>query len=255
MGFGDQIVHRQAVRVVDEIEEVYTKRGVRAILFRDQVFTADREKTLLICDEILRRGLKIRWLAETRLDCIDEELLRKMKESGCVRLQFGIESGDEKMFEKVGKDGAKGKFELFLRNFELTERMGIAAHMFVLVGLLGETWETVAATIKTVQRLKPLTLQVAVVTPYPGTGLYDQAKAKGLLRTEDLTQYTGFIPVSRTEKMTSDDLEAARKMIIRAHRRSIFWKKQRHLAKLTVRYTLNGELVPRIRRRLLARAA
>ena len=255
MGFGDQIVHRAAMKVVDEIEDVYTKRGVRAILFRDQVFTADRQKTMLICDEILRRGLKIRWLAETRLDCIDEELLRKMKKSGCVRLQFGVESGDEKLFEKVGKDDAKGKFEQFLRNFELTERLGIAAHMFVLVGLLGETWETVAGTIKTIQRLKPLTLQVAVVTPYPGTGLYDQAKAKGLLRTEDFSQYTGFVPVSRTEKMTADDLEAARKMIIRAHRRSIFWKKQRHLAKLTVRYTLNGELVPRLRRRLMARAA
>ena len=255
MGFGDQIIHRDPIRVVDEIEDVYNKRGVRAILFRDQVFTAVREKTMQLCDEIIRRGLKIRWLAETRLDKVDEELLRKMKESGCVRLQFGMESGDEKLFEKVGKDGAKGKFEQFLSNFELVERVGVAAHMFILVGLLGETWDTVHASIKTIQRLKPLTLQVAIVTPYPGTGLYAQAKAKGLLRTEDLSQFTGFVPVSRTEKMGPEDLEEARVMIIKAHRRSIFWKKQRHLAKLTVRYALNGELVPRLLRRSLVRTA
>jgi anaerobic magnesium-protoporphyrin IX monomethyl ester cyclase len=255
MGFGDKIVHRDPIRVVDEIEDVYRNRGVRAILFRDQVFTASREKTMQMCDEIIRRGLKIRWLAETRLDCVDKELLRKMRESGCIRLQFGMESGDEKLFEKVGKDDAKGKFELFLSNFELVERMGIAAHMFILVGLLGETWETVQGSIRTIQRLKPLTLQVAVVTPYPGTGLYDQAKAKGLLRTEDFSQFTGFVPVSRTEKMGPEELEQARVKIIKAHRRSIFWKKQRHLAKLTVRYTLNGELVPRLRRKLSARLA
>jgi radical SAM superfamily enzyme YgiQ (UPF0313 family) len=249
MGFGNCIVHRDPVKVADEIEDVYHKRGVRAILFRDQVFTMDREKTVRLCDEILRRRLKISWVVETRLDKIDEALLRKMRQAGCVRMHFGIESGDAELFDRMGKDGARGKLEEFLRNFQMVERLGIAAHMFLLVGLLGETWESVHKAIETVRRMKPLTLQVAVVTPYPGTGLFDQAKRKGLLATEDFSQYSGFIPVSRTERMSADELLEARRMIIRAHRRSVFWKKRRRLAELAVRYARDGSLWPRLRRK------
>ena len=251
MGFGNTIVHRDPVKVVDEIEDVYRNRGVRAILFRDQVFTMDREKTLRLCDEIVNRGLRIAWVVETRLDKIDEELVHRMKEAGCVRMHFGIESGDPELFDRMGKDGAKGKLEEFFQNFEMVERVGIAAHMFLLVGLLGETWETVKRAIETVRRLKPLTLQVAVVTPYPGTGLFDQAKRKGLLTTEDFSQYSGFIPVSRTEGMSADDLQRARMMIIRAHQRAVFWKHKRRLVELTIRYARDGSLWRRVRRKYL----
>src|SRR5581483_6382402 len=148
MGFGDKIISRDPVKLVDEIEELQKKRGVRAILFRDQVFTMVRENTMRLCDEILRRNLKITWVVETRLDKVDEELLRKMKAAGCVRMHFGVESGDPALFDKVGKDGAKGMLEEFFKNFELVEKVGMAAHMFILVGLLGETWESVQNTIK-----------------------------------------------------------------------------------------------------------
>ena len=249
MGFGDQIVHRDPVAVVNEIEDLYRTRGIRAFLFRDQVFTADREKVIRLCDEILRRELKIRWLVETRLDTVDEDLLRKMKEAGCIRIQVGIESGDPELFDKVGKQGAKGMLPLFEKNFELIERVGIAPHMFMLVGLLGETWQSVRRTVEMVRRIKPLTLQVSVVTPYPGTGLYEAAKRKGLLCTEDFSQFTGFHPVSRTEQMSPEDLENARQMILREHRRATFWKRQRRLAELTVRYARDGSLWSRLRRR------
>ena len=249
MGFGDRIIHRDPVKVVDEIEDVYHKRGIRAILFRDQVFTMDRDRTLQLCDEIIRRGLKISWLVETRLDKIDEQLVRRMKEAGCMRMQFGIESGDAALFDKVGKDGAAGKLEEFFSNFAMVERLGVAAHMFMLVGLLGETWQSVRGTIKAVQRMKPLTLQVAVVTPYPGTGLFDQAKRKGLLSTENFSQYSGFIPVSRTEAMSSEELLQARQMIMRAHRRTVFLKRKRHLAGLAIRYTRDGSLWRRLQRK------
>jgi radical SAM superfamily enzyme YgiQ (UPF0313 family) len=248
MGFGKNIIHRDPVKLVDEIEALYHNRGVRAILFRDQVFTMDRAKTLQLCDEIIRRGLKISWLAETRLDKVDQALIQRMKESGCVRLQFGIESGDPGLFEREGKDDAKGKLEEFLTNFQMVERSGIAAHMFILVGLLGETWATVRNSIGIVRRIKPITLQVAVVTPYPGTGLFDMAKRKGLIKTEDFAQYSGFIPVIRTEKMSSEELLQARHMIIKAHRRTVYWKKKRHHAGLAVRYALDGSLWTRLNR-------
>jgi hypothetical protein len=87
------------------------------------------------------------------------------------------------------------------------------------------------------------------VTPYPGTGLFDQAKRKGLLSTENFSQYSGFIPVSRTEAMTSEELVQARQMIMRAHCRAVFWKRKRHLAELAIRYMRDGSLWRRLQRK------
>lgn len=249
MGFGEKIVHRGAMSVVDEIESLQKTWGVQAILFRDQVFSENREKVMQLCDKILRRKLKFRWLVETRLDKVDEEMLIKMREAGCVRLQFGMETGDAELFDKVGKDGAKGQLETFIKNFALVEKVGMAAHLFILVGLLGETWKTIHSTIKTVERMKPLTLQVSVVTPYPGTGFYDSVKRKGLLGTEDLSKYSGFISITQTEQLSTADLDKARQMIMDAHRKCVRWKRIARLGELTVRYTKDGTIMPRLRRR------
>jgi len=111
--------------------------------------------------------LKIEWVVETRLDRVNEALLRKMKEAGCKRIHYGLESGDPKLFSRVGKDGAEGRMDTLVRNFQITESLGIHPHMFVLIGLLGETRATIARTIETIRKIKPLTLQVAIVTPIP----------------------------------------------------------------------------------------
>lgn len=250
VGFGDCIVHRDPARVVDEIEKLQRRHGIGGVLFRDQVFSMEGEKTHRLCDEMIRRNLDLKWVVETRLDRVNEGLLRKMKRAGCVRIHYGLESGDPKLFSRVGKDGAEDRMEELIRNFTLTESIGIHPHMFVLIGLLGETWETVGRTLEAIRRIRPLTLQVAIVTPYPGTPLFAEAKEKGLLLTEDWSQYTGFKPVARTEALTADDLLAARAQILAAHRRAIRGKKLAHLARLTVRYLADGSLGHRVARKI-----
>ncbi len=246
MGFGGCIVHRDPVKVVDEIENLQKKYGVGGILFRDQVFSMNRTKTHELCDEIIRRGVKLKWVVETRLDRVDEELLRKMKAAGCVRIHYGLESGDPELFASVGKDGVEKRMDELLKNFSLTEKIGIHPHMFMLIGLLGESWDTVNSSIKTIQQMKPVTLQVAVVTPYPGTGLYDEIKKKGLLLSEDWSQYTGFKAVARTEELSADDLLKAREMVITAHKKAVRWKKLRQQSKLFVKYLFDGSLFVRL---------
>lgn len=250
MGFGNRIVHRDPIQVADEIEQLYREHNVRAILFRDQVFTMDWKMTTQLCDELIRRRLKLQWVVETRLDRVNEQLLRKMKEAGCIRIHFGLESGDPKLFSLVGKDGAGGSLEQLLQNFLIADKVGIHPHMFVLIGLLGETWETIRQTITTIKRLKPLTLQVSVVTPYPGTKLYDVAKDKGLIETSDWSQYTGFKAVMRSEALSTADLTKARKLIHAEHARAVRWKQLRQDLEHGLRYALDGSLLARIRRRL-----
>jgi len=252
MGFGERIVQRDPVRVVDEIEALHRRHGVGGILFRDQVFTMDWEKTHRLCDEIIRRGLKIEWVVETRLDRVNEELLRKMKRAGCKRIHYGLESGDPALFSRVGKDGAADRMEALVQNFRITEAVGIHPHMFVLIGLLGETRETIGRTIEVIRRLKPLTLQVAIVTPYPGTPLYEEAKRTGLLTTEDWSRFTGFDAVLRTEALSTEALLDARRRILAAHRRAVFWKRRRRTMALAWRYLLDGSLARRLARKIRA---
>jgi radical SAM superfamily enzyme YgiQ (UPF0313 family) len=250
MGFGGRIVARDPVRVADEIERLKRRFGIGGILFRDQVFTYDRHRTLRLCDEMIRRKLGLRWVVETRLDRVDEELLRRMKDAGCVRVHYGLESGDPRLFARVGKDGVEQRMEKLAENFRLTERLGIHPHMFVLIGLLGETWESIRATIATIRRIQPLTLQVAIVTPYPGTGLYEEARQKGLVATDDWSRYTGFQAIMRTEALATEDLVAARTLILRAHARAVRWKRGRRLLGLGLRYLRDGTIWRRVRRRV-----
>jgi len=209
----------------------------------------DWEKTHRLCDEIVRRGLKFQWVVETRLDRVNEELLRKMKQAGCVRIHYGLESGDPKLFSRVGKDQAGDRMEQIIRNFQLTEEIGIHPHMFVLIGLLGESEDSIGRTVEVIRRIKPLTLQVAIVTPYPGTPLFEEARKKGLLSTEDWSRYTGFNAVSRTEDLTTEQLLAGRERILREHARAIFWKKRRRKAALAWRYARDGSLASRLWRK------
>jgi radical SAM superfamily enzyme YgiQ (UPF0313 family) len=140
--------------------------------------------------------------------------------------------------------------ERLVRNFQVTERIGIHPHMFVLIGLLGENRRTIVRTVETIRRIKPLTLQVAIVTPYPGTPLYEEAKRKGLITSDDWSQYTGFRAVSRTEELSAEELLAARERIIRAHRRAVRWKRLRSRTGLALRYAADGSLARRLARRL-----
>jgi len=250
VGFGDRIVHRDPIKVVDEIEDLHRQHGVKGILFRDQVFTMDWDKTHRLCDEIIRRNLGLQWVVETRLDRVNADLLRKMKQAGCVRVHYGLESGDPRLFSRVGKDGAEDRMEALVQNFIATEQAGIHPHMFILIGLVGETRNTIERTISVIQRIKPLTLQVAVVTPYPGTPLYDEVREKGLLLTQDWAQYTGFRAVARTEALSAEDLEKARRRILSAHRSAIPWKRRRYLARLAGRYLRDGSLWRRVMRRV-----
>jgi len=254
MGFGERIVYRDPVRVVGEIERLQRKFGVQGVLFRDQVFSMDWDRTRRLCEEIIRRRLNVEWVVETRLDRVNGDILRWMKRAGCKRIHYGLESGDPRLFSRVGKDQAAGRMEQLIRNFALTERLGIGTHMFILIGLLGEDWRSIRNTIRTIRRIKPPTLQVSIVTPYPGTPLFEQARAKGLILTQDWSQYTGFRPVMRTEALSAADLLDARRLILTEHRRAVRWKRCCQQVKLLVRYFVEGSLAYHLMRALRPRA-
>lgn len=222
-GFGSRVLYRDPKKVVDEIEDLYKKFNIRGLYFRDQVFTIRPEHAEAICEEIVQRKIKIRWHCETRFDTVNLPLLKKMREAGCERINYGLESGDPEIFKTVAKPGRElSRFEQVL---SMTEQAGITPHTHMIIGFPGETWETIKNSLKFLRRCKVETANFAILTPYPGTKVYDEVVEKGFLLTNDWSRFTGYDPVIRTEGLTSDELLKAQNYLESHFRKDWFFRK------------------------------
>jgi len=167
-----------AKRVVEEMIFIYDTYGIKNIHFQDDNFTILKSRVLEICDLILDSGINFKWSCQTRPTAVDAEVMSKMKEAGCVQVEFGVESGDDKILKMAKK---KYTTKQIKRGFDLAKQAGINTYGFFIVGLPGES---IASWIKSIVFAKKLNLDSAVWTvliPYPGTEIYN----KGLVEVLD----------------------------------------------------------------------
>ena len=204
IGYGNLWRARSAQNVLSEIQFLVDKFHVKSILFRDQVFTFDMKRTEEICRGIVERGIDIRWRCETRVDRLSRKLMTVMKEAGCVGLHLGVESGDPEVLSRIGKPGAN--IDMIKRVFADADDLGIETGAFFMIGLPGETKQSVWKSFELAMELNPDIISFAAVTPYPGTELYKLAEEKGWILTRDWTRYTGFDVVMRTDDLSEEDI-------------------------------------------------
>jgi len=241
-GFGDRIVFREPVKVVDEIQHLQERYGIEAIVFRDQVFNARPSRTIEICNEIIRRKLQLKWFCETRLDNMTQDVLEKMKAAGCIRVHYGVESGDPRIFSSHAKAHVNQPLKQILERVVMTEKMGIYAHVFILLGLYGENWSTIGNTMNMARELRSTSIGVSIATPYPGTRFYDEAKERGMILTEDWSKFTGFGAVIRTEELSAQDLVKAKNMLHEVHRKAVRYKRFKQKIGLNLGRVRNGTI-------------
>ena len=177
--FGVSYRERTADNVVDEIEEAL-KLGYESIFFVDDCFTLNKVRVLKICDEILERGLDFEWECLSRVDGISVGLAKKMKQAGCRRIFFGIESGNDGILKIIGKGFT---IEQARKTVENVVSAGIDAGAFFIVGYPGEADQTILDTIDFSTSLPLEYLSYTLPYPIPGTGLYEKVKDK--LTSED----------------------------------------------------------------------
>jgi radical SAM superfamily enzyme YgiQ (UPF0313 family) len=170
---------RSPGNVVDELERLVQEQGVRHVYFSDDLFTLSPQRTIGICREILERGLDLVWMAETRVDCVSEDVLRWMRQAGCYRIYYGVESGSPRILKAVNKRFTVAQV---VQAFALTHQAGIEPCCFLMVGNPGETPETIAETIALIQAIRPATMPtIGITTILPGTKIYERAKRRGLI--------------------------------------------------------------------------
>ncbi len=177
--YGSNIRLRDPGLVVDEMEYYINNYGTREIKFWDEHFTHDHEHVYGICDEILRRGLKVRWWVSARADSVDRPLLAAMKKAGCWCINYGVESGVQKHLDTLIKDET---LEQIRAAVKLTHSVGIKTHTTYIFGIPGETFEDGLKTIEFAKELGSFTVEFFPITPFPGTPLYKGVR-KGFFGT------------------------------------------------------------------------
>ncbi len=187
--YGRRYRPRQPELVVDEIEyDLKLFPYLKEIMFEDDSITLARHLPRLrtICEEILRRGLKITWSANARSDLIDLDALKLMKRSGCRMLCVGFEFGNQDLLNKVKKGTTLERMRLFS---ELCWKVGIRVHGCFMIGAPGETRETALQTIEFAKSLPMDTVQFSGVCAYPGTEFYKWCQQNGYLIPRDWPEW------------------------------------------------------------------
>jgi len=152
--------------------------GINQFVTLCDTFTIKKKVVIELCKKIVDERLKIKWACNSRVDTIDEEMVYWMKKAGCWMIALGIESGSQKILDNVKKEI---KVEQSIKTAKIIAKAGIKVYGYFIIGLPGETHETVNQTIRLANSL-PLTFAIFhVAAPYPGTNFYKEAKEKGWL--------------------------------------------------------------------------
>lgn len=202
---------RSPEHVIEEIEDILKNHGIKKILFRDAVFTLKKDRVHQICDLIIKKDLGITWWCETRVDCLDEAVVKKMKEAGCRGINVGVETGDPDVMTTQAKRGLT--IEKLESLQKITKKFDIKLHFLLLIGFPEETKASLYKTYQLICNFRPESMGVCIITPYPGTQLYFDAKEKSWIETEDWKKFGGHTPIMRTDNLSTNDLFYAHKML------------------------------------------
>jgi radical SAM superfamily enzyme YgiQ (UPF0313 family) len=176
--YGKTYRKRSAKKVADEMEYVIKRFGRKRYTSCDDDLFVDKKWLLSLCDELIARKLGVEWslTAAARADELDPQLLAKMREAGCREIGMGIESGDAGVLKAVKKDVTPETLEKGIRTLK---QSGIRAQAFIIVGLPGESRESVENTKRFLKRAKPDNIVVAHALPHPNTPLWDWVEENG----------------------------------------------------------------------------
>jgi anaerobic magnesium-protoporphyrin IX monomethyl ester cyclase len=172
--WGHKVRFHSSDYFVNQIELLF-KKGITFFYFSDDTFTLKKDIVIEICKKILDRGLKIVWVAISRVNYVNDEVLYWMRKAGCIQISYGVESGSEKIRKILNKNI---KTDQIKKAFTLTPKYGIMARAYFIYGCPGESWDTIQDTINLIHEIKPLSIIFYILDIFPGTALYSDFKKR-----------------------------------------------------------------------------
>ena len=177
---------RSIRNVLDELEWIQDNLPeVKEVFFEDDTFTINKRRVLEFCEEYRKRALDITWACNARAD-LNYEAMREIEKANCRLLIVGYESGSDEILRNIKKGITVEQIKQFAKD---ARKAGLLVHGDFIIGLLGETKETIELTRTLIKETKPEILQVSVASPFPGTEFYDLCKEGGYLLINNPNEY------------------------------------------------------------------
>jgi len=210
----NRIRYHSPETVIAEIRMLHERFGLRSFLLFDDVVGLDKPRFSRLLDLLIDARLNLTWACCTRADLLTDEDARKMKAAGCVEVAVGIESGDSEVLARTRKNITLDQIREAAR---ICHEQGLLFYAMCILGLPGETRDSVRATCRFLREINPFYTQVCFSTPLPNTPNYKWYKENGYLLTEDWSRYSSLYPepVVRTEALTAEDLSSLRRWMYR----------------------------------------
>ncbi len=183
-----KIRFRSPESVVEEMLILKERYGAREIYLDDDCFNITVERVLAVCNAIIKKKVATPWITEMRCDKVTYGMLQTMKRAGCIKILYGVESGNQAILDRAKKNIT---LEQIKNAFKWTKKAGIKSHATYMFGLPGETIDTIKRTMKFSRELKSDTIQCSIALPYPGTEFYNLAKEDGTLKVNDWVDFDG----------------------------------------------------------------
>lgn len=215
-GYGKMWQFKSPEKILEEVKYLLGL-GIKSIYFFDETFTASRGRVQDLCSLIKKEGLKFEWSCNGRVDTLDEQTVKIMKEAGCWNIMFGLECGSEDILANANK-GTTALKAMDIVGYCRKNKVEVSASF--IIGFPGDTLETIEKTLEMAKKINVHRTQFDILTPLPGTKFYDEARANGLLESDySFSGYDAYCvdsaPVIRTHKLTSQELAKAYKHIYR----------------------------------------
>jgi anaerobic magnesium-protoporphyrin IX monomethyl ester cyclase len=208
--FGRSFRARNAENIFNELLYLNKNFGVSQFDFVDDTITVSKNRIYELCNLMLNNRCNFKWMCNARVNTVDAEMLSTMKEAGCVRVEFGIESGDPQVLKNIKKAVT---IEQIKNANKLAKEAGLSVGSFVMVGNIGENFDSVVKTKKLLEQIDTDDIYIAIATPFPGTELYKIAKRNGWLQISDWSRYVtaptylpGYQPVMKTDTMNTQEI-------------------------------------------------
>jgi anaerobic magnesium-protoporphyrin IX monomethyl ester cyclase len=176
---------RSTSNLLDELEWIQDNLDVKEVFFEDDTFTISEKRVLEFCRGYKERGLDVTWACNARVS-LDYETMREMKNAHCRLMIAGYESGSDEILTNVKKGSTVDEALEFSRN---ARKSGLLVHGDFIIGLPGETKETMEMTRNLIKEVHADILQVSVASPFPGTEFYEWCKENRHLLTDDPNEY------------------------------------------------------------------
>lgn len=175
-------------RSIDDIIEelkLIKSLGIKSVYFNDETFAINKDFIKNLMNKMIEEKIKIKWVCNTRVDSVDNEILNLMKKAGCYMILYGVESGDQSILDYYKKNI---KVEKIIETFELSKKNKIKTVAHFIFGAPNESWDTINKSIELAIKIKPDLVSFNLLTPYPGTKLYQELSKKYLIKNINFDQ-------------------------------------------------------------------